>query len=151
VGRDIDEMRRKLLASVISGPALEQWIKESRNSAINGAVPMPPGMRQALQGWYSPGLMDKVRFKIGDGGALNLGNAAVTFKDVAAITLIDVIVFRGAGDAACPSIWAHEMKHVQQYDEWGVHSFAVQYMDSWNTVEAPAYATEAQYKQRNPG
>ena len=149
-GRDIDQMRRKFLASVISGPALEQWLIELRNTAMNGAMAMPPEMRQALQGWYTPGLMDKVRFKIGDGGELNLGNNIIRFGQATAVTLIDVIIFKGPSEAVCPSLWAHEMKHVQQFEEWGVHSSAVQYAQSSNSVENPAYATEGQYKQRNP-
>jgi Domain of unknown function (DUF4157) len=149
-GRDIDQMRLKFLASVISGPALEQWLNESRNTAMNGAMAMPPEMRQALQGWYTPALMDKVRFKIGDGGELNLANNIIRFGQATAVTLIDVIIFKGPSEAVCPSLWAHEMKHVQQFDEWGVHSFAVQYAQSSNGVENPAYATEGQYKQRNP-
>jgi hypothetical protein len=150
VGRDIDQMRLKFLASVISGPALEQWLKASRDTAVNGAMAMPPQMRQALQGWYAPALMDKVRFKMGDGGDLNLANNAIRFGHATGVTLIDVIVFRGPSEAVCPSLWAHEMQHVKQFDEWGVHSFAVQYMQSWNSVEDPAYAMQAKYKQQHP-
>src|SRR6185437_13350475 len=150
VGRAVDQMRLKFLASVFSGPALEQWLIASRNSSINGAMPMPPAMRTALQGWYSSGLIDKVRFKIGDGGELNLANNATRFGEATAVTLVDVIVFKGPSEAVCPSLWAHEMKHVQQFDEWGVHSFAVQYMESSNSVENPAYDVQGKYKQLNP-
>jgi hypothetical protein len=58
----------------------------------------------------------------------------------AAVTLIDVIVFRGPTEAGDPSIWAHELTHVDQYAQWGVHSFAIQYARDYNSVEAPAYA-----------
>jgi hypothetical protein len=150
VGRDIDRMRLEFQSSVFTGPALEQWLIASRNSAMNGAMVMPPEMRNALQGWYDPALMNKVRFKIGDGGELNLANNAIRLRDVAAVTLIDVIVFKGPEEAVCPSLWVHEMKHLQQFEEWGVHSFAVQYMRSWNGVEDPAYAVERQYAQANP-
>ncbi|WP_338834101.1 eCIS core domain-containing protein [Bradyrhizobium septentrionale] len=149
-GREFDQMRLKFLASVVSGPALEQWLNASRNSSINGAMQMPPEMRDALQGWYSPKLMDKVRFKIGDGGELNLANNAIRFGQATAVTLIDVIVFKGPSEAVCPSLWAHEMKHIQQFDDWGVHSFSVQYMRSSNTVENPAYDVEQKYRQQNP-
>jgi hypothetical protein len=149
VGRDIDQMRLKFLASVFTGPALEQWFIASRDSAMNGAMAMPPEMRRALQGWYTPGLMDKVRFKIGDGGALNLANNSIRVGNANAVTLIDVIIFKGPSEAVCPSLWAHEMKHVQQFEEWGVHSFAVQYTQSWNGVEDPAYDVERRYHQAN--
>lgn len=150
IGRDIDRMRLEFQSSVFTGPALEQWIIQSRNNAMNGAIPMPPIIRQALQGWYSDDLMNLVRFKVGDGGELNLANNSMRFGHATAVTLIDVIVFRGPAEASNAALWAHEMKHVQQYQEWGVHSFAVQYMRSWNGIENPAYAVEAEYNQ-NPG
>ncbi|SDJ88573.1 protein of unknown function [Bradyrhizobium sp. Rc2d] len=150
VGREIDRMRLELQSSIFTGPALEQWIKASRDTAINGAMPMPPNIRQALSGWYSEALMNKVRYKAGDGGALNLANNSIRIGHAEAVTLIDVIVFKGPSEAQDPALWAHEMKHVEQYDSWGVHSFAVQYMRSWNGVEDPAYAIQAEY-QNNPG
>jgi hypothetical protein len=56
------------------------------------------------------------------------------------VTLIDVVVFRGPSEAADPSMWAHELTHVDQYRDWGVHSLAVQYARNWRSVEDPAYA-----------
>ncbi len=58
----------------------------------------------------------------------------------AAVSLIVVVVFRGPSEANDPSIWAHELTHVDQYRDWGVHSFAVQYAKDYQSVEAPAYA-----------
>jgi hypothetical protein len=147
-GRDIDRFRLELQSSVITGPALEQWFIASRNSAMNGSMPITAEMRNALSGWYPPGLLNKVRFKVGDGGALNLGNNSIRVGNASAVTLIDVIVFKGPAEANDPAIWAHEMKHVQQFDEWGVHSFVVQYMRSWNSVEDPAYEMQRQYAQK---
>lgn len=147
LGREIDRKRLELFASVLSGPALEQWLRASRDDAINGAMPMPAEMRRALQGWYSPSLMDKVRYRVGDGGELSLANNSMRFGHAAAVTLIDVIVFRGPSEANDPALWAHEMKHIEQFDEWGVHSFAVQYMRSSNTVENPAYEIQTRYNE----
>ena len=62
------------------------------------------------------------------------------------MTLIDVIIFKGPTEAADPALWVHELQHVRQFRDWGVHSFAVQYMRSYNSVEEPAYALEAQYR-----
>ena len=143
--RDIDRARINFQSQVFTGPALEQWLNQSRNDAMNGAMPMPDTIKQAMNGWYSPQQMANVYYKIGDGGALNLGNAATRYGEAAAITLIDVIVFRDAGWAADLPTWAHELKHVTQFQDWGVHSFAVQYMQSWNTVEGPAYDVQSRY------
>ncbi|MDK4723386.1 DUF4157 domain-containing protein [Rhizobium sp. CNPSo 3968] len=150
IGRDLDRIRLNFQASVFGGPALEQWFINSRNTAIQNAQPIYPEMRAAMQGWYDDSVLNNVWFKVGDGGALNLANASIQLRDVQAVTLIDVIVFRDQQGAATPSLWAHELQHVKQFQDWGVHSFAVQYVRSWNSVEDPAYKIEAEYAN-NPG
>src|SRR5260370_29941116 len=107
IGRDIDSMRLELQSSVFTGPALEQWFWASRNSAMNGAMPVPPYIRQALQGWYDDGLLNMARFKVGDGGELNLANNSIRIGTAVAVTLIDVIVFKGPNEASDPALWAH--------------------------------------------
>jgi Domain of unknown function (DUF4157) len=119
---------------------LEQWILASHNTAINGAMPIPPQIRQALTGYASEDSMNRVRYKIGDNGFLNLAHMLEQGGFASAVTLIDVIIFRGPSEASDPSIWAHELTHVDQYRDWGVHSFAIQYARDYNSVEAPAYA-----------
>ncbi len=143
---DLDRARLNFQSQVFTGPALEQWLIQSRNDAMNGSMPMPDQIKQAMNGWYTPQQMANVHYKIGDGGALNLGNWATRYGDASAITLIDVIVFRNAGWAENYATWAHELKHITQYQDWGVHSFAVQYMQSWNSVETPAYEVQNRYQ-----
>src|SRR5580704_4051335 len=41
----------ELQASVLSGPTLERAIVESRNTAINGSMPIPPYVRSAMTGY----------------------------------------------------------------------------------------------------
>lgn len=145
IGRDIDRWRINFQSQVLTGPALEQWIIQSRNDALKGAAPMPNQIKTAMADWYTPAQMTNVFYKIGDGGALNLGSASTKYGEVSAITLIDVIIFRNADAADNYATWAHELKHITQYQDWGVHSFAVQYMRSWNGVENPAYEVEHRY------
>ncbi|WP_247390411.1 DUF4157 domain-containing protein [Bradyrhizobium sp. 143] len=83
--------------------------------------------------------MNRVRYKIGDNGFADLAHLLEQGGAAAAVTLIDVVVFRGPSEAADPSIWAHELTHVDQYAAWGVHSFAEQYTRNWHGVEDPAY------------
>jgi hypothetical protein len=83
--------------------------------------------------------MNRVRYKIGDNGFLNLAHVIEQGGFASAVTLIDVVIFRGPTEANDPSIWAHELTHVDQYQEWGVHSFAIQYARDYNGVENPAY------------
>lgn len=145
MGRDFDALRLKFQSEVFTGPALEQWIVQSRNTARTNAQPVPQEVRDVLRGWYPDGLFNDVRWKTGDGGAVNLANASLSYGDAQAITLIDTIVFKDNESASDFSIWAHEMKHIQQYADWGVHSFAVQYMNSWNSVENPAYDIQGRF------
>lgn len=60
--------------------------------------------------------------------------------DTEAVTLVDVIVFRSEEDAQTNvALWAHELWHVKQYQEWGVQGFANRYSEDFDAVEAPAY------------
>jgi hypothetical protein len=138
--QDVANAINELQASVLSGPALEQAIIASHNTAINGATPIPPEIRQQLTGYASDDSMNRVRFKIGDNGFVNVARLLEQGGFASAVTLIDVIVFRGPSEANDLSIWAHELTHVDQYRDWGTHSFAVQYTRNWHSVEDPAYA-----------
>jgi len=103
-------------------------------------MPIPPEMRQALTGYASEDPMNRVRYKIGDNGFRNLAHVLEQGGFAAAVTLIDVVIFRGPTEANDPSIWAHELTHVDQYRDRAVHSFAIQFSRDYNGVEAPAYA-----------
>ena len=145
-GQDVANAINELQASVLSGPTLERAIIASHDTAINGAMPIPPLIRQQLTGYASEDSMDRVRFKIGDNGFANLAHLLEQGGAASAVTLIDVVVFRGPSEADDLSIWAHELTHVDQYREWGVHSFAVQYTRNWHSVEDPAYAKGNGYR-----
>lgn len=139
-GQDVGNALNELQASALSGPALEQAIIASHNTAVNGSMPIPPQIRQQLTGYASEDSMNRVRYKIGDNGFVNLAHLLEQGGAADAVTLIDVVVFRGPSEAANPSTWAHELTHVDQYRDWGVHSFAVQYTRNFRSVEDPAYA-----------
>jgi hypothetical protein len=128
-----------------AGNALAQWMIASRNSAINGAMPIPQGIRQELTGYASEDSMNRVRYKIGDNGFANLASNLERGGLATAVTLIDVIIFRGPSEASSPSLWAHELTHVDQYTSYGVQSFAVQYVRNYSGIENPAYAKENGY------
>lgn len=135
----------ELQAGVLSGPALEQAIIASRDSARNGAMPIPANIRRMLTGYASQESMNRARFKIGDNGFFNLARLLEQGGFAVAVTLDDVIVFRGPSEASDPSVWAHELKHVDQYSSWGIHSFAVQYARNAGSVEGPAYEAGNSY------
>jgi hypothetical protein len=123
----------------VAGLALEQLIIALHNSAMIGATPIPDRIRQRLSGYASEASMSQVRYKIDDSGFLDLAHALEP-GGIAAVTLIDVVIFRGPSEANDPSLWAHELTHVDQYRAWGLHGFAMQYAQDPNSVENPAYA-----------
>ncbi|MNE84736.1 hypothetical protein D3C80_1816710 [compost metagenome] len=53
------------------------------------------------------------------------------------------------------ALWAHELKHVQQYQELGVEEFARRYTRNYEALEEPAYKIEAEVgkalRQRSSG
>ncbi|MBV7547440.1 DUF4157 domain-containing protein [Pseudomonas sp. PDM26] len=138
-GQDVANAVNELQANLLTGPILEQAIRASRDTAINGSVPIPDSIRRQLTGYASEDSMNQARYKIGDNGFVNLARLLEQGGAAQAVTLIDVIVFRDPTGAADPSLWAHELAHVDQYSRWGVTSFAVRYARNANSVEDEAY------------
>jgi len=125
---------------------LENWIVLSRNTAAAGETQtIPLNIRAQLEPYYDLQVLDSARYKVGDDAELNAANTMLQNPDINAVTLIDIIVFRNAEDALNDvALWAHELKHVQQYQQWGVREFATRYTRDYNAVEAPAYEIQAQ-------
>lgn len=143
VGQGAEHLKNELRGQVVGNP-LEAWFNASRNTAVNGAMPIPANIRQALTGFSDQDAMNRVRFRIQDNGALNLAHIIQQWRlyDVTAVTLIDVVIFRGPTEASDVCLWAHELVHVTQFRDWGTHNFAISYARNPNSVEDPAYAVE---------
>lgn len=149
VGGTVGQVAEKTKTEVngeTEGPVLAAWLQASRNSAYGSANPIPPNIRQMLTGYIEDDVMNRARYKVGDNGILNLAGLTLQYgdkfvgTDATAVTVIDVVVFRDAGDAANnASLWAHELTHVQQFRDWGVLNFAKRYVKDANGVEAQAY------------
>ena len=133
----------------IAAPALALWLTQARaEAATAGIQPIPPHIREQLLRWYDPSVLDTARYKVSDNGQFNAATAMLQNPDVGAVTLIDIILFRDAQTAEQNiELWAHELKHVQQYQEWGVEGFAQRYTQDFNAVEAPAYAIQAEVRR----
>lgn len=155
---DIDVLYQDVSQMAASG--LEQWLLQSRESAAAGGTqPIPLHIRAQLEPYYDIGVLDAARYKVGDGEALGAANTMLQNPDVQAVTLVDIIVFRHAEDAQDNvALWAHELLHVQQYQQWGVREFARRYTRDHDAIEAPAYqrqievarALRAQVAQSEP-
>ncbi|WP_397452847.1 DUF4157 domain-containing protein [Pseudomonas sp. NA-150] len=129
----------------VAAPALALWLSQSHaEAAMAGTQPIPAEIREQLLRWYGPEVLDAARYKVGDNGELSAANAMLQNPDIGAVTLIDIIVFRTDETAHDVALWAHELKHVQQYQQWGVDGFAQRYVQDFNQVEAPAYAVQAE-------
>ncbi|MNN49140.1 hypothetical protein D3C81_1636490 [compost metagenome] len=90
-------------------------------------------------------MLDTARYKVGDETELNAANTLLQNPDINAVTLVDIIVFRDPEDALNNvALWAHELKHVQQYQQWGVREFATRYTRDYSAVEAPAYEIQTE-------
>ncbi|MGG7648266.1 eCIS core domain-containing protein [Pseudomonas sp. ES4] len=133
----------------IAAPALAMWLTQARADAASAGIQsIPPHIREQLLRWYDPSVLDAARYKVSDNGQFNAATAMLQNPDVGAVTLIDIILFRDAQTAEQDiALWAHELKHVQQYQEWGVEGFAQRYTQDFNAVEAPAYAIQAEVRQ----
>lgn len=125
----------------IAGNALAQaiWFSKSR-IAIQ---PVPSQIAQDLmQLGVQPGIIQRARYSTDWGASANgtiqqflLGN-----EMAGAVTLDEVIIFRDGRMVGDLALWAHELKHVEQYARMGVQEFAKHYVENSNELEAPAYA-----------
>jgi hypothetical protein len=73
----------------------------------------------------------------------------IRLTDVPAITLDDVVVFKDRRAALeDPKLWAHELKHVMQYAEWGIDGFAARYLSDYWAVENEAWEFRWEFMKR---
>lgn len=131
--------------SQMAASGLAGWLKLSRDTAAAGDIqPIPLHIRAQLEAYYDFQVLDAARFKVGDAQQIDAATAMLQNPDVNAVTLVDIIVFRSPEDAQNNvALWAHELKHVQQYQQWGIEEFAARYTRNYEAVEAPAYEIQA--------
>jgi len=132
----------------VAAGLLAQWITASRQQALAaGTEPVPPLIVRGLTGYFQPGLEHAVRWRGAGTTELSLPGLAFQYGDAAAITLIDVVLFRSDADARHDlKLWAHELTHVEQYRRWGVDGFATRYVIDSAAVEREAYANADRFE-----
>jgi hypothetical protein len=126
--------------AVSLAPVLAEWIVQSRDAAVTeGVEPIPGSVREMLVGYVPDEILDRVRWRAG-GSAFTLQQSAFMLDEAPAITLDYVVVFSSRDGALHdPKLWAHEIKHVMQYAEWGVQGFAARYLRDYEAVEQEAF------------
>lgn len=128
-------------------PALQELIAQSRDDALRAGVqPIPFEIRQNLSGFISDHVLNVARYRVQGGGDLTLQVNAIRYGEAAAITLDYVIVFAEHRNALYnPTLWAHELAHVDQFQQWGIRDFSIRYLRDYNSVEQAAYEAETRY------
>jgi uncharacterized protein DUF4157 len=118
-------------------PLLARWIEGSRDAALEqGVEKIPKSIRASLEGYVPDATLDRARWRTRGGGDLSLQESAFLLKDAQAITLDYVIVFANEDEARNdPKLWAHELRHVMQFEDWGIEGFATRYLADSAAVE----------------
>ncbi|MBK8174004.1 MAG: DUF4157 domain-containing protein [Rhodospirillales bacterium] len=128
-------------------PLLAREIVAWRSEAlVDGVAPMPAAIRRSLRGFFPDDLLNRVRYRIGWSAPRSLKSTAFDMLDTRAIALSDIVVFRDAAVSQDAAIWAHELRHVQQYDQWGIEGFAKHYVADSQVVEDNAWQETARFR-----
>lgn len=145
-----DHLFRSLATSGVANATelLANAILSSRAQALaEGTGPIPAAVRRQLAGHVPDVDLEAVRWRVGGGDDMSLQKNAIVNGPATAITLLDVVVFEDEGDAlANAELWAHELRHVGQYREWGLREFARRYVTDHQSVEAEAMAFAADWR-----
>jgi len=122
-----------------SGTALAIAIRLGRLEAIRaGAKPVPDGMKRRFKGHYSEALLDEARWTVAEPDS-RLGRVLARWPvKEGAVTLGDVVVFKTQAASKDPSLFAHELAHVEQYRKLGITEFARLYAADPGPIEAEA-------------
>jgi tetratricopeptide (TPR) repeat protein len=138
------------------GLKLAFLIRQAQAQARNGAQPIPPNIRAQLVTFFPAYILDKVRWTVYDANRIAL-DSLILGSDcsdlnlpfnidckMGAITLDNIVVFRGAAGAQNRVSWAHELVHVSQYDSMGIDGFAFVYASPGAySLEKQAYDWQA--------
>jgi len=129
----------------ISAIPLSAAIRAARERHISNSMPLPDDVKNALKPYFSESILNKARYAIGNiqitlpnfigQGQKFMGN------DAYAVTVNDIIVFnRQPGNFAQDgNWWAHEVTHIQQYQNLGIETFSFNYLrDLGSSIEKEA-------------
>lgn len=164
-GMDLDELHRQIKALIppsqasegaaafnevlvqTGAPVLQELIARSRDEALrNGVEPMPADIRRRLTGFLPERVLDAARYRVQGGDDFTLQWNLIRYGEAQAIALDYVVVFKEASDALYnPTLWTHELTHVDQYQRWGIPEFAIRYLRNYEAVEREAYEAETRY------
>jgi len=123
----------------IAAPAIAAWVMDSRDAAVaRGVEKIPTEVRDALNGFVPHEILERVRWR-SDDEAFSISQSLFVAGYASALTLEDVVLFASTENANDPKLWAHEIYHVMQYEEWGVDGFVTRYLTDRASVERDAW------------
>ncbi len=130
-------MQTQYTANIVS-ETLAAALQRSRDNLWATSKPIPEEVKKGLIPFYPAEMLDKVHYVIGDVSPSGVAGFAIRNGNAAAVTLIDLVVFKDESYIGSLALWAHELHHVEQYSEWGLSGFAANYAFGWREVEAEA-------------
>jgi hypothetical protein len=138
--------RPAAMAAETAAPLFARCLTASAEAAAKAGVsPMPAEIREALDGFVEPALLERVRYRIGAAGLTSMQALAFVHPHTRAVALDGVVVFRDQENAAKPRYWVHEIVHLEQIRRWGVQGFASRYLRDAAAVEREAWAMTDRY------
>lgn len=137
--RAIDGVVRDAQTGFVGVP-LAEAIRASRHRARQSCRPLPPHVVADLSAFFPADMVRRVCYSTDWGAAQNgtLQQVVLGNGQAYAITLGDVIVFADPRLLSDRWLWAHEMRHIEQYMVLGIEEFARQYAWDSNGLEGDA-------------
>ena len=119
---------------------LAEAIRASRHRARRSCRPLPPHVQADLSYFFPADVMRRVCYSTDWGAAQNgtLQQVVLGNGQADAIALGDVIVFADPRLLNDRWLWAHEMRHIEQYMALGIEEFAREYIWDSRGLEADA-------------
>ena len=128
----------------ISAIPLSAAIRAARERHYNQSQPLPDDVKNGLRGHFSDHILNRARYCIGNIQITLpnfIGQGQKFFgNDAYAVVVDDIIVFNtNPGTFAQNAFWwTHEVKHVEQYSQWGIETFAFNYLKNSKSIEDEA-------------
>lgn len=135
---DFPRDTRSLLSRQVD--VIEALIRHGADEARRTAKPIPHAIRERLAPYFPPEVLDEAVWTTRSDARVTLDSLLLINGRVIAVTLDQVIVFRGETSAADAALWAHELVHVAQYRNMGITGFAAAYLLAGSSgLEKQAY------------
>jgi hypothetical protein len=120
-------------------------LRDAHSQYGGQAQPIPDEVKTILAPLVPADVLGRARYTVGT-FKLSLPDFIEGLKPENAVTIDDVIVFPRQPDFSDTDDLAwlvHELKHVKQFQDWGIDEFAFNYLKNYHAVEDQAYAAQS--------